>query len=405
MELFCGPGGLAVGAIGSKIKGNGHEYFISPVWANDIDRDTCETYSLNIKDTPLTENQGSVVCGDIRDLVGEFQNIDYNALAFGFPCNDFSMVGETKGFEGEYGPLYSYGVGAINAKDPVWFLAENVGGLRNANDGVAFETILHDLEKSGSHGYQLTTHLYRFEEYGVPQSRHRIIIVGIRNDIESVFQVPAPLITNKDDFVSCKFALENPILGANSLNNERTKQSKNVEDRLMCLPPGENAWFLDSVLKLSDDQLVDTMLGIQTFREHFPNVKSATSIREIIKRVKLNVRSARMSHIYRRLNPSRPSYTITGSGGGGTHVYHWSEPRALTNRERARIQTFDDDFFFVGSKESVRKQIGMAVPPVGAKVIFSAILKTLAGVDYDSVTPNLYKTGKRSVNIKTAVSK
>ena len=92
-----------------------------------------------------------------------------------------------------------------------------------------------------------------------------------------------------------------------------------------------------------------------------------------------------MSQIYRRLHPNKPSYTITDSGGGGTHGYHWKEDRALTNRERARIQTFPDDFVFEGSKESVRKQIGMAVPPMGARVIVSAILKTFAGKPYRSV--------------------
>ena len=81
--------------------------------------------------------------------------------------------------------------------------------------------------------------------------------------------------------------------------------------------------------------------------------------------------------------------TITGSGGGGTHVYHWSENRALTNRERARLQTFPDDFIFEGSKEAVRKQIGMAVPCKGAQVIYEAILRTFAGIPYESVEPNI----------------
>ena len=96
-----------------------------------------------------------------------------------------------------------------------------------------------------------------------------------------------------------------------------------------------------------------------------------------------------MSQIYKRLNPDLPAYTITGSGGGGTHVYHWSEPRALTNRERARLQTFPDNYIFEGSKESVRKQIGMAVPCKGAKIIFESILKTFAGIQYPCTEANI----------------
>lgn len=80
---------------------------------------------------------------------------------------------------------------------------------------------------------------------------------------------------------------------------------------------------------------------------------------------------------------------MTGSGGGGTHVYHWVENRALTNRERARLQTFPDDFVFSGNKESVRKQIGMAVPCDGAQQILEALLKTLEGIAYDSVEPSV----------------
>ena len=70
-------------------------------------------------------------------------------------------------------------------------------------------------------------------------------------------------------------------------------------------------------------------------------------------------------------------------------MYHWSEPRALTNRERARLQTFPDSYIFEGSKESVRKQIGMAVPCRGAQIIFEAILKCFAHQDYPSIEPNI----------------
>ncbi len=105
--------------------------------------------------------------------------------------------------------------------------------------------------------------------------------------------------------------------------------------------------------------------------------------------LRLNVKGATLSNIYRRLNPDEPSYTVTGSGGGGTHMYHWSEPRALTNRERARLQTFPDNYRFYGTGPSVRRQIGMAVPPEGAQVVIEALLRTMDGVEYDSVAPSL----------------
>lgn len=87
--------------------------------------------------------------------------------------------------------------------------------------------------------------------------------------------------------------------------------------------------------------------------------------------------------------PSRPTPLLDRGGGGGTHVYHWSENRALTNRERARLQTFPDDFVFFGSKESVRKQIGMAVPVKGAEVVLNALLKTFEYQHYESIKPSV----------------
>ena len=96
-----------------------------------------------------------------------------------------------------------------------------------------------------------------------------------------------------------------------------------------------------------------------------------------------------LSSIYKKLREDAPAYTVTGSGGGGTHMYHWAENRALTNRERARLQTFPDDFTFSGTRESVRKQIGMAVPVEGARAVFAAVFKMLLGIPYKSVASNL----------------
>lgn len=388
-ELFCGPGGLGSAAKKAFAKTvYGDMLAIDPVWANDIDRDTCDTYLKNIHG--IDSNAGKavkdqlVICEDVRKIDFEKDVPDFDALAFGFPCNDFSVVGEQRGVDGCYGPLYTNGVRAINAKNPKWFLAENVGGLRNANEGQAFIRILCDLVSSGDYGgYRLSAHLYRFEEYGVPQARHRVIIVGIRKDQNKWFEVPRP--TTVDIPVTARMALEDPPIPADAANHELTRQSVNVIERLKMLPPDKNAWFIDELRALDDDPMADNALV--DFYKEYPAICSKVSgvdfssrkaIREKLDEVRLDVKSARMSQIYRRLDPDRPSYTVTGSGGGGTHVYHWSEDRALTNRERARLQTFDDSHVFCGSKESVRKQIGMAVPPRGAKVIFEAVLRTFS---------------------------
>lgn len=347
-ELFSGPGGIALGAKNATVTIKGFKYSISHAWATDYDKDTCETYRNNI----CPDSSKSIICRDIRKLdlkkLAEISEID--ALAFGFPCNDFSVVGEQKGITGVYGPLYEYGVKTLKTFKPQWFLAENVGGLRNSNDGQTFNKILDDLRNAG---YNVTPHLYKFEQYGVPQARHRIIIVGIRNDLGKVFQVPSPE-PYKNINVTSRNAIENPPIKPDAYNNEFTKQSEAVIERLKYIKPGENAFTAD-----------------------------------IPDHLRLNIRGAKISQIYKRLDPNKPAYTVTGSGGGGTHVYHWKENRALTNRERARLQTFPDDFIFQGSKESVRKQIGMAVPPKAAKIIFEAILNCLAGNIYQASTPNI----------------
>lgn len=312
-ELFCGPGGIGWGATHADI-GN-EEWGIVHQWANDFDESTCRTYRRNI----CPENSDSVYCEDVHTL-----NL------------------RKLGFKGKYGPLYTYGVEVLKLYRPMWFLAENVGGLRSANEGKAYDKILSDMKLAG---YRVYPDLYKFEEYGIPQARHRIIIIGIRDDLPYEFRIPAPTGVIK----TCRQAIEEPPIPPDAYNNELTNQSAQVVRRLNLIGPGQNVWDVD----LPDELKIHTRTKIST--------------------------------IYKRLDPEKPSYTVTGSGGGGTHIYHWEEPRALTNRERARLQTFPDDYFFEGSKEQVRKQIGMAVPCEGAKIIFEAVLKTFAGIPYDAV--------------------
>ena len=324
-ELFSGSGGMALGA---HLAGNGNAGF-QHIWVNDYDRDACRTFTHNFSILPE-----HVICSDVREL--DFDSLSpIDGLVFGFPCNDFSVVGDRRGIAGNFGGLYRWGIKALKRFQPLFFVAENVSGLASSGNDL---DVIKDAMLAA--GYTIFPHVFRVEQYGVPQNRHRIIIVGFRNDLE-ITDFKHPLPTTKDKPVTSREALQN--IDEDAHNNERTNQSATVIERLKHIKPGENAFTAD-------------------LPEHLQlSLKSGATI----------------SQIYKRLMPDKPSYTVTGSGGGGTHIYHWSENRALTNRERARLQSFPDDFVFIGGKESVRKQIGMAVPPEGARQIFNSVLDAL----------------------------
>lgn len=341
-ELFCGPGGLAYGALHAR--SDDGSFGVTHAWANDYDFDTCQTYRKNIcPDAPE-----SVYYGDVRELdIPTLGEID--AFAYGFPCNSFSNVGEHQGIANEkFGQLYWYGVEVLRTHRPQWFIAENVSGIRSAGSG-DFQTILRDLRESG---YKITPHLYKAEQYGIPQTRHRVIIVGIRDDLDVEFKIPDPAMYAGDISAATAFATIKP----GSPNSEVRKLNEKVVRRLSYIMPGENVWDAEEAGRLPDE------LKIRT--------------------------KTKISQIYRKLHPDKPAYTVTAAGGGGTFMYHW-ENRELTNRERAKLQTFPDEYEFVGKYSSVRKQIGMAVPCRLANIVTTAVLNSFAGIEYPYVEANL----------------
>lgn len=280
-ELFSGAGGMALGAHLATFEEHGYRH----IWVNDMDKDACNTLQHNLPIDP-----SNVFCSDIKEV--NFNGLPaIDGLVFGFPCNDFSVVGDRQGIQGHYGGLYRYGIRGLKILKPLFFVAENVGGL--ASSGNDLDIILTAMKKAG---YTVFPAKYKFEEYGVPQMRHRIIIIGFRRDL-GITQFTAPEPETKHKPVSCQTALRG--IAKNTPNNERTQQSATVIERLKHIKPGENAFTADlpDHLKLS--------------------LKSGATI----------------SQIYKRLQPNKPAYTVTGSGGGGTHIYHWKEDRALTNRE------------------------------------------------------------------------
>jgi len=216
-ELFCGPGGMALGAKMSKITHKGQRYGLAHAWANDIDEDSCKTYAKNI--CPSEKESITALPVDKYLTSKRMKSLEpIDIFAYGFPCNDFSLVGERKGINGKFGPLYSYGVKVLNYFRPKVFVAENVGGIASSNSGMAFKKICDDLQNAGN-GYVITKHKYRSELYSVPQLRHRIIIVGIDQSLGLKFQVPVPL-NDKDSVISASEAIGNGAIPSDSPNNE-----------------------------------------------------------------------------------------------------------------------------------------------------------------------------------------
>tara|TARA_R110001592_G_scaffold90356_4_gene265753 strand:+ start:668 stop:1795 length:1128 start_codon:yes stop_codon:yes gene_type:complete len=306
VSLFSGCGGMDLGFFksGFNIK-----------WANDIEERACETYAKNIGD--------HIIQGDITEI--DYESIPSSDLILGgFPCQDFSMIWKRGGIETERGNLYRNFVEIVSLKNPLMFIAENVKGLLTANKKKAISTIIDDFSNTGKYGYNTTPYLINFADYGAPQLRQRVLIIGVRKDIELDFDIPSPT-HSPEKYMSAKEALKDVELVKD--NNEHQKIQPSTIEKLKLIKPGGN--FTD----------------IPKDSPHY--VKGM------------------ISHVYRRLHPDKPSSTIIAAGGGGTWGYHYEEPRPLTNRERARLFGYPDDFVFEGTISEVRKQIGNSVPPAG----------------------------------------
>ena len=319
ISLFSGCGGMD---LGFEKKG------FDIVWALDHDYFSCETYRKNFGNKILN-----------KDIVQvDFSTVpDCDIILGGFPCQDFSIIWKRVGINGLRGDLYRHFVRAIHAKRPKAFVAENVKGLCSANKGKALAQITSDFEKEG---YKIYPNIINFADYGVPQMRERLIIVGLRNDIKEEFILPVK--THGSDcskpHMSAGEALKN--VHKVKTNAEHQKIAEKTKKMLEMIPQGGN---FESVPK-------DSPFYVKGM----------------------------ISHVYRRLHKDKPAYTIIASGGGGTWSYHFSEPRPLTNRERARLQTFPDNFVFEGSISDVRKQIGNAVSPKGIMPIAKRLYDMLS---------------------------
>lgn len=332
ISLFSGCGGLDLGfeQVGD----------YRTVWANDFKHEACETFRMHF---------GNVIHeGDIEQIDPynnpEIPNCDL--ILGGFPCQDFSIIWKQPGLNGERGNLYKSFLRFVDAKRPLAFVAENVKGILTANGKRAIKQIVEDFQNIEP-GYVVIPHLYNFADYGVPEFRERVLIVGIRSDTGFDFKHPMPTHGPHDGllpYVTVGDAFKD--VEKVPYNNEKINITARTERVISLIPEGGNF----TAIPQSSPYYVKGMI----------------------------------SHVYRRVKLDEPSKTIIAQGGGGTWGYHFPENRPLTNRERARIQSFPDNFVFYGNTTEVRRQIGNAVPPVGVHAIANA-LKPLFNGDYERI--------------------
>lgn len=187
VSLFSGCGGLDLGFQGG-FTFLGTEYPRNPyeiVWANEINKAACATYRANVDER--------IIEGPIEELFDTMPAVA-DVVIGGFPCQDISINGKMVGVDGKRSGLYIWMVKAVDRIRPKVFIAENVKALLMKRHEASLERVISDFSAIG---YNISYHLYDAANYGVPQTRERVIIVGIRKDIDTVFVPPIPTTTEK----------------------------------------------------------------------------------------------------------------------------------------------------------------------------------------------------------------
>ena len=310
-SLFCGCGGTDVGLLGDfdflgkHYESNGMEI----VYANDIDDNACNIFKENFGITP--DNR------DIREVKSE-EIPEFDILTGGFPCQSFSIIAQNPkrlGVKDERGKLFFEMCRILRERQPKCFIAENVKGILTANKKSAFPLIMKEFEESG---YDVQYRILNSANYGVPQKRERVIIVGFRKDLNVNFSFPDVEIEDENNFAPLKKVIE-----------------KKVDEKYF-FSERAVAGMMKKRESMNKGRAQDINKPCNTVGAHLAKV-SLNSTDPVLREDKR----------YRRFTP----------------------------REVARIQSFPDDFELVGSEAAQYRALGNAIPPV----MFWYVAKAVSG--------------------------
>lgn len=354
VELFAGAGGLGVGLerAGFKI-----------MLANEIEKDFATTFQINHPHCRvLNEDIHSIDFKEEAQLAGVSKPM---LLSGGPPCQGFSTVGSKNQKDPRNSLFYEY-LRAVSELSPSYVLFENVSGFMRLYDGVAYKTLIGELE---SFGYRTVSGILEASDFGLPQKRQRTIVVGWLHRMPPV-SFPSPTHFLEADIFGSPRKLtvmdaisDLPELGANDSKGEYLSDPQNAYQRLL----------------RGDCQILtehnSSNYG-EKMREILSLVPSGGSIEDLP--IRLRPKSY-FKNTYARLVPSQPSPTITRNFGtpSSSRCIHPFQDRALSTREGARLQGFPDNYAFHGSKISKNLQIGNAVPPIFGEIIAQQIIKSI----------------------------
>lgn len=299
-SLFCGCGGTDVGLLGGFDFLGKHysENQIDIVYANDIDDNACSIFKENFNITPDNRDIREVSSNDIPD---------FDILTGGFPCQSFSIVAQNPkrlGVKDDRGKLFFEMCRILKDRQPKCFIAENVKGILTANNRSAFPLIIKEFENCG---YNVSYDILNSADFGVPQKRERVIIVGFRKDLNVKFEFPEAEITEENDYMPLKTVIENDV-------DEKYYFSQKAVDGMM-----------KKRATMNKGRAQDIEKPCNTVGAHLAKVS---------------------------LNSTDPVLMVKG------------RYRRFTPREVARIQSFPENFKLVGSEAAQYRALGNAIPPI-----------------------------------------
>lgn len=370
VDLFCGCGGLSTGF---------EQAGFSITFASDIDPICSETYMKN-----MHLAMDNMFIGDITEL-----NLEYNSYSFLFedidlvcggpPCQGFSMANRQRLLNDPRNHLYKEFLSFLKKAKPKFFVMENVKGMLNKID-----EIIKDISSTLGNTYNVNCRVFNARDFGVPQNRERLILIGNRLDISSdqILEDIAARCLNLP-----RFTLFDAIGDLPELKPNRKKNSTKVENNDVGF--FETAYIYEKTafyLFINGDRQLNSLYNHKNRYNNDRDIEIYTRLPQGANSLHLSIqdimpyksRKDIFKDKYFKLRYDDVCKTITSHMKFDCNMYiHPTQPRGLSPREAARIQTFPDDFVFYGPQNSWYKQIGNAVPVKLAKVIGEEIAKYL----------------------------